>query len=110
MKKLAHCLYAESARHTGTDWSRNYVAYPAGRVRRLTPLETERLQGFPDGWTLPTIEIASVDTLDSARYHACGNAVSVPVVQWIGERIVSQLAEGMMARSDQFARGIDESA
>ena len=53
MKKLAHCLYAESARHTGTDWSRNYVSYPTGRVRRLTPLETERLQGFPDNWTMP---------------------------------------------------------
>ena len=77
MKKLAHCLYAESARHTGPDWSRNYVAYPGGDSL-ADPPETERLQGFPDGWTLPTIEIASVDTLDSARYHACGNAVSVP--------------------------------
>ncbi len=47
VKKLAHCLYAESARHTGTDWSRNYVSYPDGRVRRLTPLEAERLQGVP---------------------------------------------------------------
>jgi DNA (cytosine-5)-methyltransferase 1 len=92
VKKLAHCLYAESARHTGTDWSRNYVSYPDGRVRRLTPLETERLQGFPDDWTMPVKEIANVNTLDSARYHACGNAVSVPVVEWIGRRIVEQLA------------------
>lgn len=93
VKKLAHCLYAESARHTGTDWSRNYVSYPEGRVRRLTPLETERLQGFPDGWTLPAMEMPSEDSLDSARYHACGNAVSVPVVQWIGERVVTVLQE-----------------
>lgn len=93
VKKLAHCLYAESARHTGTDWSRNYVSYPQGRVRRLTPLETERLQGFPDGWTMPVKEISNINTLDSARYHACGNAVSVPVVQWIGRRIVDELAD-----------------
>lgn len=107
MKKLAHCLYAESARHTGTDWSRNYVSYPEGRVRRLTPLETERLQGFPDDWTMPKAAIDDVNTLDSARYHACGNAVSVPVAEWLGERIVQQAggwlaeqqAQNEMARS-----------
>ena len=91
VKKLAHCLYAESARHTGTDWSRNYVSYPEGAVRRLTPLETERLQGFPDNWTMPTHEMSNQDTLESARYHACGNAVSVPVAEWLGERIVAAL-------------------
>ena len=89
VKKLAHCLYAESARHTGTDWSRNYVSYPDGRVRRLTPLETERLQGFPDDWTLPVHTIENANTLDSARYHACGNAVSVPVAEWLGRRIAA---------------------
>ncbi|WP_419923658.1 DNA cytosine methyltransferase [Candidatus Poriferisocius sp.] len=87
VKKLAHCLYAESARHTGTDWSRNYVSYPDGRVRRLTPIETERLQGFPDNWTFPKRHSGDTDKIDSARYHACGNAVSVPVAKWIGERI-----------------------
>jgi DNA (cytosine-5)-methyltransferase 1 len=97
VKKLAHCLYAESARHTGTDWSRNYVSYPDGRVRRLTPLETERLQGFPDNWTMPTKTIENVNTLDSARYHACGNAVSVPVAEWLGQRIVSELGEELQA-------------
>jgi DNA (cytosine-5)-methyltransferase 1 len=91
VKKLAHCLYAESARHTGTDWSRNYVSYPEGAVRRLTPLETERLQGFPDNWTMPTHDILNQDTLDSARYHACGNAVSVPVAEWLGNRILATL-------------------
>lgn len=92
VKKLAHCLYAESARHTGTDWSRNYVSYPEGAVRRLTPLETERLQGFPDDWTMPTHLMPNEDTLDSARYHACGNAVSVPVAEWLGHRIVEAMA------------------
>lgn len=87
VKKLAHCLYAESARHTGTDWSRNYVSYPEGRVRRLTPLEAERLQGFPDGWTFPRGFTGDIDKLDSARYHACGNAVTVNVAEWLGGRI-----------------------
>lgn len=96
VKKLAHCLYAESARHTGTDWSRNYVSYPEGRVRRLTPLETERLQGFPDDWTMPKESIDNLDMLDSARYHACGNAVSVPVAEWLGRRIVEQLGPWLL--------------
>jgi DNA (cytosine-5)-methyltransferase 1 len=88
VKKLAHCLYACSARHTGTDWSRNYASYPDGRVRRLVPVECERLQGFPDGWTVPDDEKFSLsDDLDSMRYHAIGNAVSVPVVQWLAHRI-----------------------
>ncbi|MFN8013288.1 MAG: DNA (cytosine-5-)-methyltransferase [Dermatophilaceae bacterium] len=100
VKKLAHCLYAESARHTGTDWSRNYVSYPEGQVRRLTPLETERLQGFPDGWTLPTHEMANQDALDSARYHACGNAVSVPVAEWIGQRIVETMGTQLLQASE----------
>ena len=48
-------------------------------VRRLTPLECERLQGFPDGWT--------EGQSDSARYRQLGNAVAVPVVEWIVKRI-----------------------
>jgi DNA (cytosine-5)-methyltransferase 1 len=53
-------------------------------VRRLTPVECERLQGFPDGWT---------DELsDSGRYRCLGNAVCVPVVEWIVARIVESLA------------------
>jgi DNA (cytosine-5)-methyltransferase 1 len=88
VKGIAHCLYAESARHTGTDWSRNYASYPDGRVRRLTPLECERLQGFPDGWTFPRHRVDDVDKLDSLRYHAVGNAVTVNVAEWLGRRIV----------------------
>lgn len=110
VKKLAHCLYAESARHTGTDWSRNYVSYPEGRVRRLTPLETERLQGFPDDWTIPTKEIANENTLDSARYHACGNAVSVPVVQWIGQRIVDVMGDELRAHQESLESDTPKSA
>lgn len=51
------------------------------QVRRLTPKECERLQGFPDNYT--NIPGAS----DSARYKALGNSMAVPVMRWIGERI-----------------------
>lgn len=84
---IAYCLYAESARHTGTDWSRNYVIYPDGRVRRLTALECERIQGFPDNWTLPKSMNGDSDVVDSRRYHAVGNAVTVNVSEWLGNRI-----------------------
>lgn len=90
-KKLAHCVYAEGPRHTGTDWSRNYVAYPEeGEVRRLTPLESERLQGFPDNWTNVAMA-GSQEAVDSARYHACGNAVTVNVAEWIASRMLEVL-------------------
>jgi len=55
-----------------------------GAVRRLTPRECERLQGFPDDWTL----IDGDKTPDAPRYRALGNAVAVPVAEWIGRRIV----------------------
>lgn len=62
--------------------------YPAIRqdvaLRRLTPTECERLQGFPDGWT-------SGQT-DGHRYRQLGNAVCVPVAEWIGRRIVEAAA------------------
>jgi DNA (cytosine-5)-methyltransferase 1 len=51
------------------------------RVRRLTPMECERLQGFPDNYTnTPT-------SSDATRYKALGNSMAVPVMKWIGERI-----------------------
>lgn len=54
-------------------------------VRRLTPTECERLQGFPDGYT--DIKPKGKDTPDGPRYKALGNSWAVPVVRWIGERI-----------------------
>lgn len=91
--EIAFCLAATSGRHTGTDWSRSYVAYDS-EVRRLTPTECERMQGFPFNWTIPYEDQSHkwMD-LDSPRYKAIGNAVSVPVVRWIGERIVKELQE-----------------
>ena len=54
-------------------------------IRRLTPLECERLQGFPDSWT--DIPGAS----DSARYKALGNSVAIPCVEFIMGRIAAAL-------------------
>jgi DNA (cytosine-5)-methyltransferase 1 len=88
--KLAFCLAATSGRHTGTDWSRTYIPY-TDEVRRLTPLECERLQGFPDNWTKLHLENTGVEKSDSLRYHALGNAVSVSVVNWIAKRIREQI-------------------
>jgi DNA (cytosine-5)-methyltransferase 1 len=55
------------------------------QVRRLTPVECERLQGFPDGYTLITYRGKSA--ADGPRYKALGNSWAVPVVRWIGERM-----------------------
>ena len=54
-------------------------------VRRLTPKEYERLQGFPDDWT--------ASQPNSSRYKMMGNAVSVPVVEWIIKRMVKHISE-----------------
>lgn len=86
-QSIAYCLYASSARHTGTDWSRTYVSYPRkGKVRRLTPSECEGVMGFPQGWTIPEGELKGSEDVDSARYHALGNAVTPPVVKWLAQR------------------------
>jgi DNA (cytosine-5)-methyltransferase 1 len=67
--------------HTARDSNRSRNILHAGSVRRLTPTECERLQGFPDGWT--------AGQSDSARYKQMGNAVTVNVAEWIGRRIVA---------------------
>lgn len=95
VQALAYCLYACSARHTGTDWSRNYVIYPQGQVRRLRPVECERLQGFPDDWTMPEQPPSDVDKLDTLRYTAVGNAVTVPVAEWLAARVKKYLSNGL---------------
>jgi DNA (cytosine-5)-methyltransferase 1 len=69
----------------------NYIAFQERRrrsgmsVRRLTPREAERLQGFPDDYTL--VPYRSKPAADGNRYKALGNSKAVPVVRWIGERI-----------------------
>ena len=64
-------------------------------VRRLTPMECERLQGFPDGWTSHRVDPKKgvMEQADSPRYKQMGNAVAVPVVEWIVRRLVEVDAE-----------------
>jgi DNA (cytosine-5)-methyltransferase 1 len=64
----------------------------AMQVRRLTPVECERLQGFPDGYTaIPWRKKPASECPDGPRYKALGNSWAVPVVRWIGRRIASAL-------------------
>lgn len=103
VQRIAYCLYACSARHTGTDWSRTYVTYPEGRVRRLTPREAEGLQGFPPDWTVPVDWSDDVERVDTLRYTALGNAVTVPVAEWLATRIGRYLS-----RREEGENGISQ--
>lgn len=83
-REYTDCLYSAY----GTKWNGNAAAYNGSlfvcqdkRLRRLTPLECERLMGFPDNYTdIP-------DTKPTNRYQGVGNSWAVPVVKWIGNRI-----------------------
>lgn len=70
---------------TGSSLEKMGTVLASSVVRRLTPVECERLQGFPDNWT--------DGQADSNRYKQMGNAVAVPVVQWIINRMVEQIGE-----------------
>ena len=85
--------------------------YPAVRqstetqhaVRRLTPTECERLQGFPDGWTqIPYKGKPAEECPQTHRYKALGNSMAVPVMQWLGMRIqaVDSILEELDERAD----------
>jgi DNA (cytosine-5)-methyltransferase 1 len=68
-------------------------------VRRITPREAERLQGFPDDWTKVPYKNKSADKCpDSLRYKAIGNSMAVPVMRWIGKRIL--LTEKIFKEAD----------
>lgn len=84
-REYTDCLYSAY----GTKWNGNAAAYNGslfvvqdGRIRRLSPLETERLMGFPDEYT--NLEKSK----KTNRYQATGNSWAVPVVKWIGNRII----------------------
>jgi hypothetical protein len=82
------------------------VAMQSMAVRRLTPTECERLQGFPDHFTAITYKGKPV--ADGPRYKALGNSMAVPVIAWIGRRIQTQI-EPEIARCEREAgyfRGI----
>lgn len=66
----------------------SHAVISSSAVRRLTPIECERLQGFPDGYTqIAWRNKAAEDCPDGPRYKAMGNSMAVPVMQWIGKRI-----------------------
>ena len=70
---------------TGNQHSEVDALVVQSALRRLTPVEAERLQGFPDGHT--DIGWNGKPTPDSHRYKAMGNSMAVPVMRWIGQRI-----------------------
>tara|TARA_R100000479_G_scaffold50908_2_gene23863 strand:+ start:862 stop:1962 length:1101 start_codon:yes stop_codon:yes gene_type:complete len=74
-KYLANTIHSSSGTGNNTD---QFVK----SIRRLTPIECERLQGFPDNWTLAN------GISDTQRYKMCGNAVTVDVVEAVGKRIL----------------------
>lgn len=83
-REYTDCLYSAY----GTKWNGNAAAYNGSlfvaedrRLRRLTPIETERLMGFPDGYT----DVAFARPTN--RYQGTGNSWAVPVIRWIGERL-----------------------
>lgn len=85
-REYSDCLYSAY----GTKWNGNAAAYNGSlfvvqdqRIRRFSPLECERLMGFPDNYT--NIKGAK----RTNRYQAIGNSWAVPVVKWIGERLTS---------------------
>lgn len=78
----------------GQSLNLNNVVREAMTVRRLTPLECERLQGFPDGWTDIGEWVDSKGktrkTTDSARYKALGNSIALPPWKWVLKRLCAQ--------------------
>lgn len=86
-RSYTDCLYSAY----GTKWNGNAAAYNGSlyvvqdeRIRRLSPLECERLMGFPDNYT----EIKGASP--TKRYQAIGNSWAVPVIRWIGDRLVNE--------------------
>lgn len=85
-RSYTDCLYSAY----GTKWNGNAAAYNGslfvaqnGKLRRFTPLECERLMGFPDHYT--NIR----NSKPTQRYQAIGNSWAVPVIEWIGERLMN---------------------
>ena len=84
--------YALTAPNGGGRAQERNVLTPAMQVRRLTPTEAERLQGFPDDYTLIPWRGKPADQCpDGPRYRALGNSWAVPNVRWIGQRIQAHL-------------------
>ena len=92
------CLYSAY----GTKWNGNAAAFNGslfvvqdGRIRRISPLESERLMGFPDNYT----DIPSASRTN--RYQGTGNSWAIPVVRWIGNRIFNPVQKSFELRGDK---------
>jgi DNA (cytosine-5)-methyltransferase 1 len=103
--KVSHAVVCEDVSHAlranaGCAYREDAETYPGQNmvVRRLTPLECERLQGFPDGWTDIGDYTDSTGkkrkTSDSARYKALGNSIALPFWRWMLGRMAAYLPEG----------------
>lgn len=99
-REYTDCLYSAY----GTKWNGNAAAYNGSlfvvqddRIRRISPIECERLMGFPDNYT------ALSYAKRTNRYQAIGNSWAVPVVRWIGERMTS-------GENNQFELDVDSLA
>jgi DNA (cytosine-5)-methyltransferase 1 len=83
---VAHTLGTQCSSATEDGTGRGSPLVPSlMAVRRLTPVECERLQGFPDDYTL--VPHRNKPAADGPRYKSLGNSMAVPVMRWIGERI-----------------------
>ncbi|WP_238177272.1 DNA cytosine methyltransferase [Kribbella sp. VKM Ac-2566] len=80
----AHSLVSHGGNDKQDPSMVTYVVQPNTGPRRLTPLESERLQGFPDGWTATS---HGVPQSDRDRYAQLGNSVAVPVFEWVARRV-----------------------
>ena len=84
-----------------SDGNGHSIVGGAMTVRRLTPRECERLQGFPDDWTMiPWRKKTAEDCPDGPRYKALGNSMAVNVMAWIGERIDNYERTGNALRTE----------
>ena len=97
-REYTDCLFSAY----GTKWNGNASAYNGslfvlqdGRLRRFSPLECERLMGFPDGYT-------SIDGCKKTlQYQALGNSWAIPVVKWIGHRLLMTNHESSIVKSTE---------
>lgn len=99
--EIAPTVTAKAAKGTGGpsgDEAQNLVS-PMGRVRRLTPLECDRLMGWPDDWSACDAEGKALP--DSARYRMTGNGVVATVAEWIARRLVAM--DALLEREEATA-------
>ena len=94
------------AAYMGTGGNNMPLASAPTGIRRLTPVECERLQGFPDDWTKYRIDEKKglIEQADSSRYKQMGNAVAVPCVEWIINRLVEGATSSVVSVSPRSPR------